>query len=259
MMFRKRLIPCLLLKNRNLYKTKRFGKKPTYIGDPINAIKIFNDKEADELIVLDIERTICKQEPDFDYLKQLTGEAFMPMGYGGGVNKLEHFTILFNIGFEKVIVNTSLFFKPELIAEASKKFGAQSIVGSMDVKYDLFNKPQVYLFSGTKKTKIDPIEYAINAEKLGIGELFVNSIDRDGTMSGYDISFIEKLCSKVEIPVIASGGARALEDCAKAINAGASAAAAGSIFVYQGKLNGVLITYPSNEEILQHFDTLRRS
>jgi len=247
-MYRSRVIPCLLLKDKGLYKTIKF-KNPRYLGDPINTLKLFNDKEADEIVVLDISATTSGKGPNFDYIKQLTKECFMPMCYGGGVTTIEQIETLYKLGVEKVALNTAVFTNPELITEAARNFGSQSVVVSIDVKKSLFGSQSVYVMAGTKDTKCNPIAYAKRAEELGAGEIFINSIDKDGVMNGYDYDLIKKISSAVNIPVVAIGGAGDLSDCAKAVDRGASAAAAGSLFVYYGSLKAVLVNYPTQEEL----------
>lgn len=251
-MYRSRVIPCLLLKDEGLYKTIKF-KKPRYLGDPINTLKLFNDKEADEIIVLDISASINGKGPNFDYIKRLTRECFMPMCYGGGVTTIEQVETLYKLGVEKVAFNTSLFTNPKLITDVAKNFGSQSVVASIDVKKGLFGSYSVYVMSGIKDTKCDPITYAKRAEELGVGEIFINLIDKDGMMNGYDYELIKKVSSAVNIPVVANGGAGSLSDCVKAVNSGASAAAAGSLFVYYGALKAVLINYPTQDELAVAF------
>ena len=247
-MYRSRVIPCLLLKNGGLYKTVRF-KEPRYLGDPINTLKLFNDKEADELVILDIAASANGAEPNLDYIKRVTRECFMPICYGGGVSSLKQIEALFRLGVEKVALNTSLFVNPNLVSEAAKIFGSQSIVASIDVKKGIFGSYSVRVVSGSKDTKCNPIQYANRAEELGVGEILLTSIDRDGMMNGYDYELIEKVSSVVNIPVIVNGGAGNLADCVKAIHSGASAAAAGSLFVYYGPLRAVLINYPTQKEL----------
>lgn len=251
-MYRSRIIPCLLLKDQGLYKTIKF-KNPRYLGDPINTLKLFNDKEADEIVVLDIAASINGKGPNFDYIKRLTRECFMPMCYGGGVTSLEQVEALYKLGVEKVSFNTSLFTNPKLIAAAAKSFGSQSVVASIDVKKGLLGSYSVYVRSGTKDTKFNPAVYAKRAEELGAGEIFINSIDKDGMMNGYDYELIEKVSSAVNIPVVAIGGAGHLSDCVKAVKIGASAASAGSLFVYYGALKAVLISYPTQDELAISF------
>jgi len=248
-MFKNRIIPCLLIKNRGLYKTIKF-KDPIYVGDPANALKIFNEKEVDELIVLDITATKEKKKPNFKLLNELASECFMPLCYGGGITSLDEIKTLFNLGIEKVSLNSITYSKPELISEAAKIFGSQSIVGSIDVKKNLFGKYQVYINSGTLNTKKDAVEYAQYLTNLGVGEIFLNSIDRDGIMSGYDIDLIKNVSASVPVPLVACGGAGRIEDFGIAIHqGGASAVSAGSFFVFHGKHRAVLITYPTRDEM----------
>lgn len=247
-MLRYRVIPVLLLKNNGLVKTTRF-KKPIYIGDPINAVKIFNDKEVDELILLDITATINKREPDYLRIEEIVSEAFMPIGYGGGINKLEQIEKLFKLGVEKVILNTSAQMNPLLLNKASQIFGNQSIVVSIDVKKDFWGKNNIYTHGGNVKQKTDLISFLRKAIEYGAGEIFINSIDNDGLMKGYNLELIQQVSENVSIPVIACGGAGNVQDFSRAIKAGASAVSAGAMFVFQGVHRAVLISYPKYEEL----------
>jgi len=248
-MLRYRVIPTLLLKNNGLVKTIKF-KNPVYIGDPINAVKIFNDKEVDELILLDITATNENREPNYDKIGEIVSEAFMPVGYGGGIKNLEQIEKLFRLGIEKVILNTALQSKPDLVKEASNIFGSQSIVAAIDAKKDLLGKYRIYSYSGTKKEKSDLVSYIKQIKEFGAGEIFINSIDFDGTMNGYDINLIKMVSSNVNLPVVASGGAGSLDDFVSAIKeGGASAVAAGAMFVFQNVHRAVLISYPVYEEL----------
>ncbi|GHA57641.1 AglZ/HisF2 family acetamidino modification protein [Pontibacter akesuensis] len=250
-MLRKRIIPCLLLKEEGLVKTVKF-KQEKYIGDPINALKIFNEKEVDELVFLDISATERKEEPHYDLLSEIASECFMPLAYGGGIHKIEQISKILSLGFEKVVINTAAVDNPDLIKEAAQVFGSSTIVVSIDVKKNLFGKYQVYTKRGTYNTKLDPVKHAANVENLGAGEVMLNSIDRDGTMSGYDIALIAKVSNHVSIPIIASGGAGNLQHFYEALTLGkASAAAAGSFFVFHGKNRAVLINYPSEADFSQ--------
>jgi len=246
-MLKTRVIPCLLLKGNGLVKTVKFGNE-RYIGDPINAVKIFNDKEADELIFLDIMATEENKRPPFDLLKRISTESFMPLSYGGGVRSLEDIKEIFKIGVEKVSINTQAIENPDFIKEASEHFGSQSIIASFDVKktgggYKVFKK------RGREETEIDPVSFAVKMQKKGAGEIFLNSIDRDGTMEGYDQEIIRKVSEAVNVPVVACGGASGIEDFRKAVDVGASAVSAGSLFVFIGPSRAVLINYPSSEEL----------
>ncbi|MCM1251806.1 MAG: AglZ/HisF2 family acetamidino modification protein [Clostridium sp.] len=252
-MYHNRLIPCLLLDNGRLVKTQQFHK-PVYIGDPINAVKIFNDKEVDELVFLDINATKANRQPDFEYLRKITEQCFMPLCYGGGIVSIEDIGKLFRIGFEKVSINASAFRNINLLKEAVKVYGSQSIVGAIDVGKNMFGKNVVKIVNGTQNTKMSPVEYAKMLEGAGAGEIFLNSITHDGMMQGYDYQVIEEVSSAVQIPVIACGGAGNLQDCKKAIESGASAAAAGSIFVFWGINRAVLINYPNSSEVAELFE-----
>lgn len=245
----KRIIPCLLLRDNGLVKTVKF-KKSTYIGDPINAVKIFNEKEVDELVFLDIDATKEKKEPPYDAIQDIATECFMPFCYGGGVKNIDQIRKLLASGAEKIAINSAAHFNPNIIQEATAIFGSSTIVVSIDYKKNIFGKQMVYVNGGRTNTKKDPVSYACEMEKLGAGELFVNSIERDGMMMGYDIETINEITKAVNIPVIVCGGAGELNDFKEVFNeGGASAAAAGSLFVFQGKKRGVLISYPSPEEI----------
>lgn len=247
-MIRPRVIPCLLLKNEGLVKTVKF-KEPKYLGDPINIVRIFNDKEVDELIFLDILATTENRRPNFELLAKITGECFMPLGYGGGIRDLNDVKKLLAIGVEKFVLNTSAVENPSLVREAADHAGSQAVVISIDVKKTLFGKHEVFTRAGKKGTGLDPVKFAIEMEKQGAGEIFVNSIDRDGTMQGYDLDLIGRVAESVSVPVVACGGAGNVGHLAQAVRAGASAAAAGSMFVFQGPLRGVLISYPAQAEL----------
>lgn len=247
-MIRPRVIPCLLLKNGGLVKTVKF-KDPKYLGDPINIVRIFNDKEVDELIFLDITATLEKRPPPFELLGKITSECFMPLGYGGGIRALDEVKRLLGIGIEKIVLNTSAIENPALVRAAADYAGSQAVVISLDVKRSVFGKYEVYTHSGQKATGFDPVRFAVEMEKQGAGELFVNSIDRDGTMLGYDLELVRRVADSVQVPVVACGGAGNIQHLADAIHGGASAAAAGSLFVFHGPLRGVLISYPSQQEL----------
>ncbi len=252
-----RIIPCLTFKENGLIKTVKF-KDPTYVGDPINAIKIFNEKEVDELVFLDITATAEKKGPNFKLLKEIASECFMPLGYGGGITTLQEIEQLFSIGIEKIIINSAAHSNSELLTQASKIFGSQSIVASIDVKKSwLTKKPTVYTHSGKNDTKLSPSHYAKKMEDAGAGEIIINSIDLDGTMLGYDLDLIKSVSEKVSIPVVALGGAGSLKDFRSAMQAGASAVAASSFFIFQKAHRAVLITYPSQTEIKKLFLNLK--
>lgn len=249
----KRIIPCLLLRNNGLVKTVKFSKS-TYIGDPINTIKIFNEKEVDELIFLDIDATKYKKEPPYDIIRKLSTECFMPFAYGGGIQSLEQIEKVISSGAEKIIVNSSSYLQKGFLKSAAEHFGSSTIVVSIDVKKEFLKGYTVYIKGGTQNTGKGPDEYAMEAESQGAGEIMLNSIDRDGLMDGYDIALIKRVSCSVKIPVIACGGAGKLVDFRLAVNeGGASAVAAGSFFVFHGKRRAVLITYPTQEKIATIF------
>lgn len=244
-----RVIPCMLLRNAGLVKTVNF-KDPKYLGDPINIVKIFNEKEVDELVFLDITATADGKRPPFELLEKVAGEAFMPLGYGGGIRSLEDVKRILGLGIEKVIINTYAIENPSFISDVANFAGNQSTVVSVDVKKNFFGKYEVRTNRGTKKTGLDPVEFAAKIEKEGAGELILCSIDRDGTMKGYDIDLISCVTAAVKIPVVACGGSRTVKDLVMAIKqGGASAAGAGSMFVFQGPHRAVLISYPEYAEI----------
>ncbi len=246
---RPRIIPCLLLQEESLVKTVKFGN-PVYVGDPINAVKIFNEKEVDELIILDITESRSHQKPVFNLISEIAEECFMPLCYGGGIGSLEDMERLFRIGIEKISINSGAVRKPDFITEAVRLFGGQSIVVSIDVKKDPLGKYEVFINGGRTGTGLHPIDFAKRMEEKGAGEILLNSIDRDGTMQGYDIELIKNVSEAVHIPVIACGGAGRLSDFQSVIReGGASAAAAGSFFVFFGKHKAVLMTYPEPQDL----------
>lgn len=248
-MLNARVIPVLLLKERGLVKTVKF-KEPRYVGDPINAVKIFNEKEVDELVVLDITATTEKRPPSFEWLGEIATEAFMPMCYGGGIRSVEDAQRLFSAGYEKVAINTAAVEDPDLIARLADRFGSQSIVASIDAKRSWLGRYQVQTRSGTKAAGSEPAELARTLVSMGAGEILVNSIDRDGTMQGCDLELIRSISSTVSIPVIACGGVGSLDHIKEAVTeGGASAVAAGSFFVFHGKHRAVLISYPTRREL----------
>jgi cyclase len=244
-----RVIPCLLLRGRGLVKTVRF-RQPKYVGDPINAVKIFNEKEAHELILLDIEATAHGRKPDLGLISEIASECFMPFCYGGGITSVKEVGDILGAGAEKVCVNSGAVERPELVRAIADTVGSQSVVVAMDVKKGADGTYEVFTRSARRATGLEPVECAVRMAELGAGELFVNSIDRDGTMEGYDLDLIRRVVRAVDVPVIACGGAGKLRHLTEAIyDAGASAAAAGSLFVFYGKHRAVLINYPNAEEL----------
>jgi cyclase len=250
----KRIIPCLLLRNNGLVKTVKF-KESTYIGDPINTVKIFNEKEVDEIFFLDIDATRLKKEPPYDLIQNIASECFMPFAYGGGIHSLQQIERIIKSGAEKIIINTQAYLGKNFLKEAVNQFGSSTIAVSIDVKKEFLKGNIVYVKGGTQSTGLNPVDYAKEIENAGAGEILINSIDRDGVMGGYDIELIKSISGTIKIPIIACGGAGRLGDFSQAVKqGGASAAAAGSFFIFHGKRRAVLITYPSYSEISNLFD-----
>ena len=248
-MFRPRVIPVLLLKGQGLVKSIRF-KNHRYIGDPINAVRIFNELKADELIFLDILATKENRTVSLDFVKNVGEEANMPFAVGGGIKSLNQIKDILHAGAEKVVINTSAVKDPDFIRQATNSFGSSTITVCIDVKKNLFGKEQTWIISGSKSTGKSPVEVALEMEKLGAGELIIQSMENDGKMQGYDIPLIKKISEAVTIPVVALGGAGTLMDFNKAIDEGyASAVAAGSMFVYHGPRQAVLVNYPTQEQL----------
>lgn len=240
-----RIIPVLLLHKGGLYKTKQF-KNPSYVGDPINAVRIFNEKEVDEILILDIDSSKGNKPPNYSLIEEIVSEAFMPVGYGGGVSSLEIAQKVFQLGIEKVVINTALQQNQKLLAEIASIYGAQAVVASIDYKRSFIGGTKVYFTNGNKKSTFSPQELAQIAENAGAGELILNSIDREGSYKGYDIDLLKQIINTVKIPVVVSGGASDTSDFDAAKEAGASGMAAGSMFIYQRPHNAVLISYPNN-------------
>jgi cyclase len=253
-MLKIRVMPCLLVSNGRLVKTVRF-RNPAYVGDPVNAIKIYNEKEVDELILLDITATVEGRKPDFSFLSEVADECFMPLAYGGGICDIDDISRIFSLGIEKVAINSYALENPSFVEKAAAVFGSQSILLSMDVKKNLFGKYRVYGRGGRNGTDHEPAAWAARMERIGAGEILLNSIDQDGTMEGYDTTLIRKVTEAVTVPVIACGGAGRIQDFKMAVEeGGASAVAAGSMVVYQGKNKGVLINFPSRDDLKNTLD-----
>ena len=245
---RPRIIPVLLIDDRDLIKTKQFAS-PTYLGDPVNAVKIFNRKGIDEMAILDISATRLGKEPDWDLLEDIASEAFMPLSYGGGITNVEQVRRLLATGYEKVVINTSFIRKPELITEAVELAGGQSVVVSIDAK-EINGQYKCVISDGQEVIDVTPVELAKKAEFMGIGEIFLNSVDRDGMMQGYDLNLVRSVAEVVSIPVTACGGAGGINDLKRVLQEGkAHAAAGGSMFVFYGRLKAVLITAPTEKEL----------
>jgi cyclase len=248
-MLNPRIIPCLLLKGGGLVKTVKFSNEK-YVGDPINAVKIFNEKGADELIFLDISATADKRKPCFDIIEMIASECFMPVCYGGGIRQIDDVKRIFALGVEKVSISSYAVEKPEFIKELSKAFGSQSIIVCLDVAKNLSGDYEIVTNNARKWAGLNPFDFAVEMERLGAGELLINSVDKDGAMTGYDLDLIKQVTGKVNIPVIACGGAGSLNHICEVITSGgASSAAAGSLLVYCGSRKGVLISYPKREDV----------
>lgn len=251
-MKRVRVIPVLLLARNGMVKTERFAR-PRYLGDPINAVKIFNEKRADELVLLDIEAT-AKGRIEFDWISDIVSEAFMPIGYGGGIASVEQAAELFKRGVEKIVVNTAAVENPNLISEIAARYGNQAVVASIDVKKNFWKKNRVYTRNGRKEAAIDPVTLARQCRDAGAGEIILTSIDREGTFGGYDTALLETVAGAMDIPVVANGGGASIADFGRAVTDGkCSAVAASSMFVFAGKGEGMLISYPSERELQEQF------
>jgi cyclase len=252
-MYQSRIIPVLLCNlEGSLVKTQKF-KKPVYVGDPVNAVKIFNDKEVDELIFLDITATAQGRRPNIRYISEIATEAFMPLCYGGGLSNMEDIRAVIKAGIEKVAINSALEKDPDLISRAADVLGSSSTVASIDVKKDFWGKYRVAVRNASKNLTMPLLEFAQLMEQKGAGEIVLNNVDRDGLMEGFDLDLIREVSHSVSIPVIACGGAGNLTHLRQAIDAGASAVAAGSMFVFQGKHRAVLISYPDQHAIKSAF------
>ena len=252
-MLKNRVVPSLLLKNGGLVKTTKFDV-PKYIGDPINAIRIFNTKEVDELMVLDIDASKLKKEPNYALIEQFAGECFMPLCYGGGIRNVEQASRIFKLGVEKVCLQTAVLDNINLIRELADRFGSQSVVVSVDVKKDWLNRPKLYQSSTSQNSNMNWLTFVKQAVNAGAGEILLNAVDRDGTLQGPDLSLIQQASSEISAPLIALGGIGSLKDIKDAVAAGASAVAAGAFFVFHGPHRAVLITYPEYQELVKLFN-----
>lgn len=249
-----RVIPCLLLSQGGLVKTFKFAK-PKYVGDPINAVKIFNEKEVDELMVIDIDASKEQRGPNFALIEELAGECFMPLCYGGGIRSAEDAATLFKIGVEKIALQSAAIRSPKVIREIADKAGEQAVVVSVDVKRNWLGKPKLHSASGAAVSAIDWRDAVRDAAAWGAGEILLNAVDRDGTLAGIDRELIAEASALVDVPLVAIGGVGSLADIKAATDAGASAVAAGAYFVFQGPHRAVLITYPRYEELQELWRT----
>ncbi|MDC3108429.1 AglZ/HisF2 family acetamidino modification protein [Paracoccaceae bacterium] len=247
-MIRSRLIPCLLIHKGGLVKTRRFSE-PRYVGDPINAVRIFNEKQVDELVVFDIDATVNNVEPDYRMIKYLASECRMPLCYGGGVNTVKKVEKIISLGVEKVAIGSAANKNPNLLSEASSRVGSQSVVMVIDVKKTgMFKKYEVVINNGKVRTGIHPSDLVNSVSNNHVGEIIINSVDRDGVLDGYDFELIDKIKPKVNSPLTVLGGAGSLDDIRELVKRyGLIGAAAGSLFVFKGKYRAVLINYPDND------------
>ncbi|MBP4137808.1 AglZ/HisF2 family acetamidino modification protein [Flavobacterium geliluteum] len=247
-MLRPRIIPSLLIHENGLVKTVNF-KNPKYVGDPINAVKIFNEKAVDELAIFDIDATVLGKEPNYSLIERLASQSMMPLCYGGGVKTVEQAQRIFSLGIEKIALSSAVLQNPKLITEISDRVGAQSVIVVLDVKKKLLVGYEVYTHNGKKATGINPFKFVEEAQKLGAGEIVINSIDKDGVMKGYDMDLIAKVREKISLPMTVLGGAGSLQDIEKVIDVhGVIGVAAGSLFVFKGPYKAVLINYPTQLE-----------
>ncbi|SEV94486.1 cyclase [Chryseobacterium wanjuense] len=247
-MLRPRIIPSLLIQDNGLVKTVNF-KNPKYVGDPINAVRIFNEKEVDELAIFDIDATVKGLEPNYSLIERIANQSRMPLCYGGGVKTVEQAQKIFGLGIEKIALSSAVLQNPQLITQIADRVGSQSVIVVLDVKKKLFGGYEVYTHNGKKATGINPFKFVEDAQKLGAGEIIINSIDQDGVMKGYDLSLIDKVREKISLPLTVLGGAGSLNDIKQVIDKhGIIGVAAGSLFVFKGVYKAVLINYPSFEE-----------
>lgn len=248
-MYRARVIPCLLVRDGGLVKTRKF-KDSVYVGDPVNAVRIFSEKEVDELVVLDIDASRERRGPNFDLVTEIAGECFMPIAYGGGIRTLDEVRRLVRSGVEKVVINSAATESTDVIRQAADVFGSQAVVAGVDVRRTLLGGYKVVARSATVETRLNLDAHVQGLVAAGAGEIFLNSVDRDGTMAGYDLDLIRSVTRTVNVPVVACGGAGTVEHLAAAVHeAGASAVSAGSMFVFHGKRRAVLINYPAAREL----------
>ncbi len=248
-MLHPRIIPNLLIYNKGLIKTVNF-KNAKYVGDPLNAVKIFNEKSVDELIITDIDATVNKLEPNYSLIEKLAIESRMPLCYGGGIKNIEQAKKIFSYGVEKIAISSSAIQNPEFITELAESVGNQSVVVVLDIKKKyLSNNYEIYTHNGTRKTGLNPLKFIEQIKKIGVGEIVINSIDRDGTMSGYDFKIIDQVRKITSLPLTVIGGAGSLNDIGNLINKyKIIGAGAGSLFVFKGKYKAVLINYPNDHE-----------
>jgi cyclase len=247
-MLRPRIIPSLLIHENGLVKTVNF-KNPKYVGDPINAVRIFNDKGVDELAFFDIDASVLNKEPNYNLIEKIASQSMMPLCYGGGVKTVEQAKRIFSLGIEKIALSSAIIESPKMITEISEQVGSQSVIVVLDIRKKLFGGYEIFSHNGKKSTGINPIKFVEEVQALGAGEVIINSIDNDGVMKGYDLDLIAKVREKITIPMTVLGGAGSLDDIEKVIdNHGVIGVAAGSLFVFKGPYKAVLINYPTQME-----------
>jgi len=243
-----RVIPALLIHNGGIYKTSRF-KNPVYIGDPLNAIRLFNDLGVDEICILDIDASKKNIKPNYSAIEEMASEAFMPFSYGGGIKTIDEANTLLQLGIEKIVLNYAVLHSHKLTNQCAEQFGSQSVVVSINYKKKIFSGNLCYDYVKKKTLEINVSNAALDAQKSGAGEVIINSVDRDGLMCGLDLETIKEVTDVISLPLVACGGAGSVEQIQAAIEAGASAVAAGSMFIFHGKQRGILISYPKEAEL----------
>jgi cyclase len=247
-MLRPRIIVSLLVHNNGLVKTVNF-RNPKYVGDPINAVKIFNEKAVDELSIFDIDATVNNKEPDYSLIERLASQSRMPLCYGGGVKTVQQAEKIFGLGIEKIALSSAIIENPELISKIAGRVGSQSVIAVLDIKKKVFGGYEIYTHNGKKVCNLDPIKFVEELQNLGVGEIVINSIDQEGTMKGFDLNLIKKVREKIKIPMTVLGGAGSLNDIKTVIDQhGVIGVAAGSLFVFKGVYKAVLINYPNKDE-----------
>jgi cyclase len=257
-MLRPRIIPSLLMHDKGLVKTVNFNS-PKYVGDPINAVRIFNEKKVDELAFFDIDATVLNREPDYALIEKLARQSRMPLCYGGGVKTVEQAQIIFGLGIEKIALSSAAIDNPQLITQVADRVGSQSVIVVLDVKKKLLGGYEIYTHNGKKSTGINPVKFAIELQALGAGEIIINSIDQDGVMKGYDMNLIDKVTESISLPLTILGGAGSLADVEKVIDKhGVIGVSAGSLFVFKGPYKAVLINYPSQIEKNKMFKIIQK-
>jgi cyclase len=252
-MLKHRVIPVLLLQEGGLVKTRKFSK-PVYIGDPINTIRIFNDKEVDEIIVLDIQASKQGREPDYKLIEECAGECFMPLTYGGGVTNVAQATRLFRLGVEKICIQSAALRDLSIVSELAGRFGSQAVVVSIDVRRNWRGKAQLFNAARGRAESEDWIDFAQRAQSAGAGEIMLNAVNQDGTLAGPDLKLVAEAAGALSVPLVALGGVSSLNDIKAMVGAGASAVAAGAFFVFHGPHRAVLITYPHYAQLEELFD-----